>query len=109
MRQISLHAAQDNLREVRVAAAQEVANFLFNHKRKEIQTIEEQFHCKIVITAQHGLAPENLQIEFVKAATPEPAAGKSETKEPKSAQQVDEIRPGKISAPVPPQGHGPHR
>jgi ribonuclease E len=109
LRQISLHAAQNTLREVRVSAAEDVANFLFNHKRKEIQDLEEQYHCKIMIAAQHGLSPENLQIDYVKAEAPEPAAGKSETKEPKSAQQADEIRPGKISAPVPPQGHGPHR
>jgi ribonuclease E len=108
LRQVSLHAAQNALKEVRVTAAEDVANFLFNYKRKEIQTIEEHYHCKILITAQHGLAPENPQIDYVKAETTEPAAGKSETKEPKRAQQVDEIRPGKISAPVPPQGHGPH-
>ena len=109
LRQISLHAAQNPLGEVRVAASEDVANFLFNHKRKEILSLEEQYNLKIVITATHGISPENMQIEYLKGEAAEPTAGKSDAKEPKRAQQVDEIRPGKIPAPVPPQGHGPDR
>jgi ribonuclease E len=109
LRQISVHAAQNHLREVRVAASEDVANFLFNYKRREILALEEQYNLKVLITAHHGLSAENIQVDYLKAEAGEPAAGKSETKESKSAQQVDEIRPGKIPAPVPPQGHGPDR
>lgn len=107
LRQIIQNAAQNNLREVRVAANEDVANFLFNYKRKEILDLEEDYGLKIVITAHHEISPENIQVEYLKAEASEAASAKSATKEPKSAQQVDEIRPGKISAPVSPQGHGP--
>lgn len=107
LRQISLHASQNQVREVRVTASEDLANFLFNHKRREIMALEEQYNLKILITAQHGVSPENIQVEYLKTEAAEPAAGKTETKETKSAQQVDEIRLGKISAPVPPQSHGP--
>ena len=70
---------------------------------REIET------SKIVITATHGISSENMQVEYLKGESTEPAAGKSDAKEPKRAQQVDEIRPGKIPAPVSPQGHGPDR
>jgi ribonuclease E len=107
LRRISLHLTHNHLQEVRVSASEEVANFLFNQKRKEILSLEEEHRVKILITAHHGLSPENIQIEYVKSDAGEPSAGTSATKEPKRAQSVDEIRPGKISAPVPPQGHGP--
>jgi ribonuclease E len=110
LRQISLHAIQNQLREVRVTAGEDVANFLFNYKRKEILALEEEHKLKIVISAQPGLSPENIQVDYLKVETGEAAAaGKSETKEPKSAQQVDEIRPGKIPASVAAQGHGSDR
>ncbi|MDI6853234.1 MAG: Rne/Rng family ribonuclease [Deltaproteobacteria bacterium] len=107
LRQISLHASQNSLREVRVAASEDVANFLFNFKRQDILDLEKEFNLKIVITAHHEISHESIKVEYLKAEAAEPAQDKNVTKESKSAQQVDEIRPGKIPAPVPAQGHGP--
>ncbi|MBW1991784.1 MAG: Rne/Rng family ribonuclease [Deltaproteobacteria bacterium] len=108
LRQISLQAAQNQLEEVRVTASEEVANFLFNQKRRELISLEEQYQIKVVINAAHGVPPENFQVEYLKTEAAPPAPEKGVAKETKRAQQFDEIRLGKIPASVPPQGHGPH-
>jgi ribonuclease E len=106
LRQISLQAAQQPLQEVRLQASPEVAHFLLNQKRKDILALEEQFHLTFTITAHPGLAPEDLQIDYLKLE-PTDQASRSEGKESRRAQPVDEVGSGKIPAPVPLEGHGP--
>jgi hypothetical protein len=88
---------QAPLREVRALLPPEVANFLLNQKRKELLALEEQYHVKIILTAQPGLPLEEIQLEYIKPESGEPQGNKGETKESRRAKQVDEIRPGKVS------------
>jgi len=96
LRQMAMQMGQAPLKEVRALFPPEVANFLLNQKRKDLLALEELYNLKIVITAQPGLPPENIEIEYIKAESGEPPAGKGETKESRRAKPVDEIRPGKV-------------
>jgi ribonuclease E len=100
LRQMSMQLGQAPLREVRAFLPPEVANFLLNQKRKELLALEEQHHLKITLTARPGLPLEEIQLEYVKPEPGEQQASKGEAKESRRAQPVDEIRPGKISAPL---------
>lgn len=92
LRQISSQAAQNQIQEVRAVVPIEVANFLLNQKRKDILALEEQQRLKIFLTAKEGLAPEEMQVEFVKREGTEPKA----VAEPKPAQ---ESKPGPETKP----------
>ncbi len=100
LRQMSMQLGQAPLREVRAFLPPEVANFLLNQKRKELLALEEQHHLKITLTARPGLPLEEIQLEYVKPEPGDQQASKGEAKESRRAQPVDEIRPGKISAPL---------
>jgi ribonuclease E len=100
LRQMSMQLGQTPFREVRAFLPPEVANFLLNQKRKELLTLEEQHHLKITLTARPGLPLEEIQLEYVKPEPGEPQGSKGEAKESRRAQPVDEIRPGKIPAPL---------
>ena len=100
LRQMSLQLGQAPLREVRALLPPEVANFLLNQKRKELFALEEQHNLKITLTARPGLPLEEIQLEYVKPEAGDQQGGKGEAKETRRAQQVDEIRPGKVSPPL---------
>jgi ribonuclease E len=74
LRQITAYVAQNQVQEVRALLPMEAAEFLLNEKRKELTSLEEQFHLKIYLTPKEGLAPADLQIEYVKREAAEPAA-----------------------------------
>lgn len=74
LRQISSQVAQNPVQEVRAVVPVEVGNFLLNKKRKEILALEEALQLKILLTAKEGLAPEEIQVEYVKREGSEPAA-----------------------------------
>jgi hypothetical protein len=95
-----LQLGQAPLREVRALLPPEVANFLLNQKRKVLLALEEQHNLKIVLTARPGLPLEDIQLEYVKPESGDQQGGKGEAKESRRAQQVDEIRPGKVSTPL---------
>jgi len=101
LRQMALQLGQTPLKEVRAVLPPEVANFLLNQKRKDLLTLEEQYQVKIMLTAQPGLSPEDIQVEYLKPEAGEQGA-RGEAKEARRAQQVDEIRPGKVSPPLTP-------
>jgi ribonuclease E len=73
LRQIMAQIALTPLQEVRALVPLEVANFLLNQKRKELQALEEQNHLKIYFTPGAGLGPQDIQIEYVKREAAEPA------------------------------------
>jgi ribonuclease E len=100
LRQMSVQLGQAPLREVRALLPPEVANFLLNQKRKDLLTLEEQHHVKITLTARPGLPLEEIQLEYVKPEPGDQQGSKGEAKESRRAQQVDEIRPGKVSTPL---------
>lgn len=102
LRQMAVQMGQAALKEVRAVLPPEVANFLLNQKRKDLLALEEHYHLKITLTAQPGLPPENIQLEYVKPDAGEPAGAKGEAKESRRAKSVDEIRPGKVSPPLTP-------
>jgi ribonuclease E len=88
LRQISSQAAQNQFQEVRAVVPLEVANFLLNEKRKDLLALEEGHRLKISLLAKEGLAPEEMQVEYVKREGSEPATpekSKKKTKEPKCA------------------------
>jgi ribonuclease E len=83
LRQIHTQVAQSQMQEVRAVVPLEVANFLLNRKRKAILAMEEQFNLKMLFLAKEGLAPENIQVEYVKRESSEPgAAPEAAKKEP---------------------------
>jgi ribonuclease E len=66
LRQISSQASQNPVQEVRAAVPLEAGNFLLNQKRRELLTLEEHFNLKIILTIKEGLAPEEMQLEFIR-------------------------------------------
>jgi ribonuclease E len=101
LRQMALQLSQTNLKEIRAALPPDTANFLLNQKRKEILALEEQYQVKITLTAQPGLSPKNIQIDYVKPDSGDVGLVKGDTKEARRAQPTDEVRSGKISSPLP--------
>ncbi len=97
---MSVQLGQAPFREVRALLPPEVANFLLNQKRKDLLILEEQHHVKITLTAQPGLPLEEIQLEYVKPEPGDQQGAKGDAKESRRAQQVDEIRPGKVSTPL---------
>ncbi len=78
----------------------EVANFLLNQKRKDLLALEEQYQVKITLIARPGLPLEEIQFEYLKPEPGEQQGSKGDNKESRRAQQVDEIRPGKVPTPL---------
>lgn len=107
LRQIAYHLTQNQVQEVRAVLPLDAASFLLNQKRKEILALEEQHQLKIFLTPKEGLAPEGIQIEYLKREAPEPAPPAESRKGAKRAQPANERGPGKVSPPLPPEGHGP--
>jgi ribonuclease E len=89
LRQISTQVAQSQIQEVRAQVPLEVSNFLLNKKRREILSLEEQFHLKIVVFPQEGLGPEEIQVEYLKREPLEPKPG-PEPKPPAEVQPAPE-------------------
>jgi ribonuclease E len=85
LRQISTQVAQGQFQEVRAAVPLEVSTFLLNKKRKELLTLEEQHHLKIVVLPKEGLGPEEIQVEYVKREEPKPAPEPKPAVEAKAA------------------------
>ncbi len=100
LRQMSVQLGQGTFREVRALLPPEVANFLLNQKRKDLLALEEQYQVKITLIARPGLPLEEIQFEYLKPEPGEQQGSKGDTKESRRAQQVDEIRPGKVPTPL---------
>jgi len=110
LRQISTQVAQSQIQEVRAKVPLEVSNFLLNKKRREILSLEEQFHLKIVVFPQEGLGPEEIQVEYLKRepSEPKPAAEVQPAPEPPKAAEVQKA-PGPKKSGRPRRGSGRSR
>lgn len=63
-RKIKLGAALDKVKKIVVTANPEVVMDLSNRQRKEINTLEEQTHTKILITPCEAFLIETIKVEF---------------------------------------------
>jgi len=110
LRQISTQVAQSQIQEVRAQVPLEVSNFLLNKKRREILSLEEQFHLKIVVFPKEGLGPEEIQVEYLKREPSEPkgAAEVQPAPEPPKAAEVQKA-PGPKKTGRPRRGSGRSR
>ncbi|MEJ2672068.1 MAG: Rne/Rng family ribonuclease [Deltaproteobacteria bacterium] len=90
LRQISSHAVQNHIQEVRVVAPLEVGAFLLNNKRQEILDLEARYDLKIRVTLQADLGPEDIQVDYLKRDTPEAKAAPEAkaSPEPKAAAEA---------------------
>ncbi|MCS6852066.1 MAG: Rne/Rng family ribonuclease [Gemmataceae bacterium] len=61
MRLLQLAAHRDNVHRIEVAVAADVAHYLQNKKRKEINRLEEARNIQVVITGRTGVSPETLE------------------------------------------------
>jgi ribonuclease E len=98
LRQISTQVSQNQFQEVRASVPLEVSTFLLNQKRKEILSLEDHYHLKIVVVPQEGLGPEEIQVEYLKR----------EPLEPKAAAEA-KAAPEPQGAPEPKKAPGPKK
>jgi ribonuclease E len=104
LRQISTQVSQNQLHEVRASVPLEVGAFLLNQKRKEILSLEEHYHLKIVVIPQESLGPEEIKVEYLKREPLEPKPGP----EPKPAAEA-KAAPEPQPTPEPQKAPGPKK
>ena len=64
MRQLILHAHQDQATRIILEVHERVANYLNNRKRKDIAQVEEQASVVISILSRNEVKPEHLEFRF---------------------------------------------
>lgn len=67
LRKIWNHLLEPDVTEVRASFSADVANYLLNQKRPDIQLLEERFKKAIVIESRNHLPPQQGEVEVLRA------------------------------------------
>ncbi len=65
MRRIETRLAQGGVGEVRVKTHRETAEYLNNHRRSEILSLERQYHCRVVVVARPDIDRSHDEVQFL--------------------------------------------
>ena len=68
LRLVEEHAMKDNTGQVLVQAPSDVANFLLNEKRRQVNEIEQRHDVAVIIVADEKLETPHLEIQRIKSA-----------------------------------------